>query len=291
MPWEIRQDGDEYCVHRSDTGEREACHGTEAEAEEHVAALYASEDGKAVEEESEPESEPEPEEVPDGNALKALSKTDTELRVGNYLVVFGGRDLEGIASPRTNPDGSTGEYFTKSTEFDSSYTSMDLVAVDWEHGMAPEDEPGPDDVLGKVDWKTAKIDDKGLFVERVLNRRNRYVQYLEELIDAGLIGNSSEAVPTGIEKGEDGQIKRWPLKRDTLTVTPMEPRMMTENQLETLKSLSERYPALKSLLADTQSDVETEPEADGESAATVADGASEAERLLLEIDIMELEPL
>ena len=30
-----------------------------------------------------------------------------------------------------------------------------------------------------VDWKTARKDDKGWFVERVLSRRNQYVQWLE----------------------------------------------------------------------------------------------------------------
>ena len=37
-----------------------------------------------------------------GNALKAVGKTDEELRVANYIVLFGGRDLEGIASHHKN---------------------------------------------------------------------------------------------------------------------------------------------------------------------------------------------
>jgi len=40
------------------------------------------------------------------NALKAISETPDELRVANYLVLFGGRDLEGIASDYVNDDGS-----------------------------------------------------------------------------------------------------------------------------------------------------------------------------------------
>lgn len=222
----------------------------------------------------------------ENNALKAISSTDTELRVGNYMVLFGGRDLEGVMSPRRNQDGSAGEYFTKSTAFDSQYTDVDLLAVDWEHGHR---ELGKDEVLGRVDWKTARVDDKGLFVERVLNRRNRYVKYLEELIEAGLIGNSSEAVIDGVEKAPNGEIVRWPLRRDTLTVTPMEPRMISENAITAIKALSERYPALKSLLpAENVSDAETvEPKTDGESVVAVADD-TERRRIEIELELLAI---
>ena len=56
------------------------------------------------------------------NAFKAISKTDDELVVENYIVLFGGRDLEGVGSKRVNPDGSKGEFFTKNTDFESDYT-------------------------------------------------------------------------------------------------------------------------------------------------------------------------
>ena len=182
-----------------------------------------------------------------GNALKAVSRTDTELRVANYMVLFGGRDLEGIASKRKNADGSAGEYFTKTTSFESDYTQTGVVYVDWEHSSGREG-AGEDDILGYVDWKTARIDDKGVLVERVLNRRNRYVQFVDELISAGLIGNSTEAVPDSVEKAANGRIAKWPLRRDTLTVTPMEPRMLSQNAIAAIKGLSEKYPALKALL-------------------------------------------
>lgn len=188
----------------------------------------------------------EPEED-EGNALKAISATDTELRVANYMVLFNGRDLEGVASKRKNADGSTGEFFTKATRFDSDYTQTGVVYVDWEHASGREG-AGPDDILGYVDMKTARIDEKGLFVERVLNRRNRYVQYVEELIKAGLIGNSTEAVTDGVVKSTNGKIEKWPLRRDTLTVTPMEPRMLSQNAIAAIKGLAEKYPALKALL-------------------------------------------
>ena len=170
------------------------------------------------------------------NYLKTLAKTDAEIRVGNYMVLFGGKDL-------------TGEHFTKSTQFDSSYTATGTLYEDWEHGFDNDKAaPSIDDILGYVDWKTAKIDDKGLWVERVLSRRNEYMQYLESLIDEGLIGTSSEAVSGKVEKSKDGEILVWPLKRDALTVQPAEPRMMTENAIAAIKALAEFQPQLKAFL-------------------------------------------
>ena len=169
------------------------------------------------------------------NNLKSLSQTENELRVGNYIILFGGKDL-------------SGEFFTKNTEIKSAYTDLGLLYVDFEHGF-DEDDTGNDEnnVLGVVDWKTAKIDDKGVFVERVLSRRSEYVQFLEELINAGVIGTSSQAVSGKAVKKSDGEIIEWPLMRDSLTVTPMEPRMIGENILTAAKSLVEIFPTSKSL--------------------------------------------
>ncbi|MBP9750989.1 MAG: hypothetical protein KBC95_04060, partial [Candidatus Peribacteraceae bacterium] len=69
----------------------------------------------------------------EGNALKAISETPDELRVANYIVLFGGRDLEGVGSSNKNADGSKGEFFTKTTQFDSDATRKGLLPVDWEH--------------------------------------------------------------------------------------------------------------------------------------------------------------
>lgn len=169
------------------------------------------------------------------NELKAVSKTEETLRVSNYILLFGGRDL-------------TGEYFTKNTEIESAYTKSGVLHVDFEHGLDP-DKVGmsADDVLGYVDWSTAKVDDTGIFVERVLNRSARYMSRLETLIEAGLVGNSSEAVKGKTERTADGEIKRWPLIRDTLTFTPAEPRMVTGNALKAAKELYKAYPNSKSL--------------------------------------------
>jgi hypothetical protein len=169
------------------------------------------------------------------NHLKALSSTENDLIVGNYMVLFGGRDL-------------SAEYFTKSTRFTSKYTDVGVLYVDFEHGLDPDD-LGMDasEVLGVVDWKSAKVDEKGIFVERVLNRRASYMDVLSELIKAGVIGTSSACVPGKSLKNKDGEIVEWPLMRDSLTVTPMEPRMVGDNILAAAKSLAAAFPHNKSL--------------------------------------------
>ena len=172
------------------------------------------------------------------NELKAIEKTNDELRVKNYIVLFDGRDLEGLGSHRKNKDGSVGEYFDPDVDVESSYTKAGTLHIDWEHGK-DKDNIGnnPDVVLGYVDWKTAQRDENGIIVERVLNRRTKYMQWLEMLIDEGLVGTSSMPTREGVEKKDDGGIIKWPLFRDSLTVNPMEPRMMSENVLQAYKSL------------------------------------------------------
>lgn len=199
------------------------------------------------------------------NALKAIGSTDDELRVGNYIVLYGDerqRDLEGLATPRVNPDGTTGEFFTKATRFDSPLTAIGRVPLDWEHNVKPDKhidgrrfDPGP---LGYVDWKTATSDDLGVWVERVLDRRNKYVHFIERLIDAGMIGTSSASKTAEVMKTPSGEVLEWPIYGDTLTVTPMEPRMLTENAMRAAKALG--------LFAE-----EPEPEAEAEDAASVAE--------------------
>ena len=207
-------------------------------------------------------AEPTQDASPD-NALKAVSRTPDELRVANYIVLFEGRDLEGVGSDSVNADGSLGEHFTKHTDLESFYTRTGAVLMDWEHQQG---ELG-DEVLGVVDWKTARVDDKGVFAERVLNRRNRYVQWLDELgwFDDGTLGTSSQADPTGVQKAEDGQITHWPLMRDTITVSPMEPRMLHGNQLQAFKGLG-----LVPVSDDTGDTTEAEPEPEPEAAPEAA---------------------
>lgn len=184
------------------------------------------------------------------NPLKSVLESPYELVVENHIVLFGGRDLTGHALGE-NGDGSLGEYFSKTTDLESDYTKTGRLYVDFEHGRDPDAiGNNSDTVLGYVDWKTAVVDDEGVIVRRVLNRRHKYMKWLEPLIRAGMVGNSSQSVGSQIEKGEDGEIKKWALKRDTLTFTPMEPRMIDTNAMVALKSLAEDIPYYKAILSE-----------------------------------------
>ena len=43
MPYEIKSEGDESCIHNSETGEKKGCHKTHEAALEQMQALYANE--------------------------------------------------------------------------------------------------------------------------------------------------------------------------------------------------------------------------------------------------------
>ena len=181
------------------------------------------------------------------NALKTIAKTKDTLTVGNYIVLFGDeehRDLEE-------------EWFTKSTQLESSYTDTGVLYFDWEHGHGKVMDgmgPGQDDVLGTVNWASMKVDDMGVWVERFLNRRLDYMAHLEPLIDEKIFGTSSQAVGADVKVNKSGEIEIWPLKRDTLTVIPAEPRMMSENAIASLKSLFKAFPNLKANLPSGSGD-------------------------------------
>jgi hypothetical protein len=224
--------------------------------------------------------------LPAKNILKAISRTNDTLTVGNYIILFGDdqrRDLEGLASPHKNADGSLGEYFTADTVLDSPFTKAGKLDVDFEHGIGRElygkSAPGPDDILGVVDWSSAKADKNGVWVKRALDMHNEYMQFIEELIDGGVIGTSSEAIPEGIQRTKSGEILIWPIKKDTLTFRPMEWRNAKENVLRAAKALGLQIPT-------EPAPAETEPEADP-SAASVAN--ARADIILFQVKSRRLE--
>jgi HK97 family phage major capsid protein len=239
----------------------------------------------------------------EGNALKAISSTDDELRVGNYIVLFGGRDLTafrfiGNKTPRfTNKDGSAGEFFSKSVDLESDYTSIGRVPINWEHGADPDSQGvDKDEILGYVDWKTATTDEKGIFVERVLNRRKKYTRWVEELILAGMIGTSTEPIQKGIVTKDNGEIIRWPLKKDTLTVTPMEPRMLNDNTIRAMKSLVEAMPELETVIplksiSVTQATSIAEAEPTAQAQAPIKSSNTNTGVITMELDEIKLQEM
>lgn len=196
--------------------------------------------------------------------LKMIEAETTEdwLVMDGPLFLFGGEDL-------------TGEYFTPETDSRSAYTdTVGRLPIDAEHGFKiTPDYPGRDEILGYVDAGTIRDEKYGRLARHLLDRRNAYVQQVfEPLARAGLLGSSSEAAPEGVAKDRNGHILRWPLKRQSLTVEPAEPRLLSEHQLEVIKSLGESFPALKTLFTPTgDQESATDTGAAGESIPTVGE--------------------
>lgn len=167
-----------------------------------------------------------------GDALKAIGTTDDKrwLIVENHIVLFGNENTKDLV----------GEWFDEETELESDYTkSIGRLAIDFEHGLRVDgdDAPGRDDILGYTDWTTAKKTDSGWLVQSMLDRRNKYVEMFEPLIAERMIGTSSEAAAESVVVEDTGRIRSWPLIRNSLTVEPCEPGMLSGNALTAYKSL------------------------------------------------------
>lgn len=228
------------------------------------------------------------------NSLKVIEKTEDELRVANYIMLYDKPDLEGHGSNRANRDGSKGEFFTPETDWKSAYTDSGVIHVDWEHGgdKSTPELSGAHGVLGYVDLKSIKEDEQGIFVERVLNRRNKYVEWLTDLIELGYVGTSSQAISGRVKRADNGMIEQWPLMRDSLTVNPMQwenAGQLPTNVLNNLKALADSSPEFAEVCksvglevagATTGEPTQTEPESGGNLLR---------EQLEIEGDILNLE--
>ncbi len=133
-----------------------------------------------------------------GSAIKSLGNG----RVGGYLVAFGGKDLEG-------------DYFTPETDFSLDWYPQRPVL--YHHGF---DKTLKATAIGSID--TIKLDKVGLWAEAQLDLHNQYLEAVQGLIDKGILGWSSGALPQAVEKDYDGRIKRWPIIEGSLTPTPAE---------------------------------------------------------------------
>lgn len=178
--------------------------------------------------------------------LKVVDSTDDTLTVEMYVAVFGDENHRDI----------DGEWFHPGTSLKSSYTDVNAVAVDWEHGQSPDfdeetgqrvEQPGRDDIVGTLDYLTSRTDNIGILARAALNRRDWYVrEFIEPMIRIGMVGGSSEAIPGKVVKNA-GRIDVWPLKRYALTLTPADTRQVTAHQVYQVKSLAKESQAFKSI--------------------------------------------
>jgi hypothetical protein len=196
-------------------------------------------------------------------AVKVIEQDDDTATVGGYGVYFGGLDMQQEGFEKDETDFMLDLVPTKMVTYDHTLTDKTTkVAVK--------------DFIGETVKET--IDDVGIWVEAQLDKSQKYVKYVLQMIDKGLIGWSSGTAAHLVMK-EGTTLKRWPIVEYALTPTPAEPRALG---VERLKTLAEKYPGLKVVL----------PEGSGDdpSAATMA-GANlqlQARAILLVNDLEKL---
>jgi len=149
-----------------------------------------------------------------GGKIKALG----DGKVGGYGVTFGGKDL-------------SGEWFTPTTYYGRH--NGDGVDTIFHHGIPLK---GVSPALADhifTNAATAVKDERGIFVEAVLDMANEYENLVYELAAKGKLGWSSGAPSHMVKRLETGEITRWVIAEFSLTPTPAEPR----NRIVPMKTL------------------------------------------------------
>ncbi len=146
-------------------------------------------------------------------AVKSISEDG--YKIGGYLVVWGSyhdKDLQG-------------EWFTPQT--DLALGLYPVRPIFYDHGA---NEALKSSMIGTID--TLKTDDVGLWCEGQLDRHNRYVKALQQLIAKGALGWSSGSLPHLISKNTNGEITRWPVIEASVTPVPANPRLSSVSAIK-----------------------------------------------------------
>lgn len=122
-----------------------------------------------------------------------------DLELQGYGVIFDSIDLDG-------------EKFTKETNF--FIDGVNHVPVLWSHNL--KEIKG---IIGKA--TIGQIDDTGVLFNIIIDRSNKYLSLVKQLVGMGRIGLSTGALPQTVEK-DGGVIKSWQLAEISLTETPAE---------------------------------------------------------------------
>lgn len=132
-------------------------------------------------------------------------------KVCGYGIVFGGHDL-------------VGDSFTHDT--DVGGRSLNGLPVLYDHGLK-----GVRGKIGSV--VSCNKDDVGYWFEAELEKANEYTQQVLELAKKGILGLSTRALDTLVERS-GGVLKTWYPVEISLTATPAEPRTKLSFVLKSL---------------------------------------------------------
>lgn len=192
------------------------------------------------------------------SAVRAIQAEGEALRVGGYGVVWGGKDLYDT-------------YFTPETDLWLGKFGDATLAL-YDHSFNPT---MGREVVGQVSVR--KADDVGLWIEAEITKHR---QYIEPLVDAGVLGWSSGAVSHLVDIDPSGQVRSWPIVEFSLTPTPAEPRTLGVRELRTLEGV---IPAIRSYLPEDA----TETPETGEASAEPERAAETIEVRTLEVTDMD----
>lgn len=195
-------------------------------------------------------------------------------RLGGYAVVWGDEKAVDL----------DGEWFDADTEeLDSIFKSVGRLPYLYDHAM---DNTLKTSVVGVVDVMAA--DDVGLWYEVQLDRANQYATAIQQLASASKIGTSSGTLSGARRVEKSGRIARWPIVELSGTPWPADPRQRTEHPVAEMKSMFKSIGLELDIQADDDESAKTGPEAGRKPAATVAGESGDAQRLLIELDILEM---
>lgn len=190
MPWKIAKSdsGDKWCVHKETAdggiGEQVACHDSEAEAKQQMAALYAQE--------------------PAARAVRMVEGSDDI--------------IEGLGMPFGGPFNGQdlyGEHFSIKTDFALPWFS-ERPAL-YHHGL---DSDAGIAVVGRVKTHEVKAD-LGVWAKVQLDKSSEYFSAIKDLVKQGKLFFSSGAMAHLVDVDKrSGEIKRWPWVELSLTPTP-----------------------------------------------------------------------
>jgi len=248
-------DGETYQINYTiDSGDVQLSDKSEwARVEWEISELDGAEDGYEADDDDTPR-------VVIGDAVKMLD----EGKIGAYAVRFGDADNPDLSQMR--------DYFTKATDFWLDAWTQRPMLYHHAQDEATADVP----IIGT--WTKAMRDDVGIWLEGQLDKAHKYYSAINEMVKQGALKLSSDSAPHLVKRtrrGDTNEVTRWPLMAASLTPTPAEPRLLPVSALKAIYA-AEFPPAY----IDS-------PETDS---IEMADAMKmERERLMIELDLLELE--
>ena len=220
--------------------------------------------------------------------VKSVETTDDTTQLLVKVTSFGSPEVKDLG----------GDYFMRDCDFGD--TRVQTVKAFYDHALNTENNPyakAVEQLIGTATLKT--VDDEGRWFLFEIEKSNAYHDAILALHERKILGASTQAYMGGVDRQEDGGIKRWWESEVTLTVTPMDQKTIGETMLILEEEATDEDTSLKTLLdhwkallereeADRKTAEEAEEEEQSEddnSDDIPADGAGEEEQRFDDLDL------